>query len=908
MTQVFADGAVVYDSRLDDYKVLGLAVHPALNKGGTAEITLPPNHPKYNAFVSYKTLVEIYRNNKLKFRGRALYPSDDFLNRRKITCEGEKCFLRDAIMRPYLYQDSPANIFTAAITEYNSQVDSWKQFVVGTITVTDPNDYIRLESDNPETVMAFVDKLIDRCGGYIVFTNNISGQRVINWYATLGYQSSQTIRFGENLLDFARSDANTSLATRIIPYGAKLDDGTRLTIESVNNGLDYIQDDEAAALRGIITTTVTWDDVTEPANLLTKAQQYLATSKMMITSLDLSAADLSLLPLDTTNYPDLPLTDDVAAGVTTQKQSVWGTNILINGDFSNGATGWQTTDMTITPGDHELTCVSTAADSQLFQTFGKISGHVYYLTAWVKASKAGITLSLWGGTSKAHSGSGNYELLTLVVTAGSTGTSHYSIYNTNSGDTITVKYLKLVDLTADVSPVPAKAQMDAMCAAYPNSWFSGKAKLTDDIVTYVANSPSPNYPSPLVNAIKAGTYRYTRNGREYVASLPEMHSVGGVADTWDADTGSMAQPDGAHVFDGTENWFYAVNDNTSYCSLYLGKSYLPGSPANNNNLPLLCSHFPYGNGGQSSYRYRVGTWIYGYPDTSAAFMITAPVSIMGASATTAKAWMAAQYAAGTPLTVHYPYATPITSTITPTLASSLHADVDSFDIGDNIRVISAPHSVDDWFLLTERTEDLLDPSKGSISLGKDKASLAGSDVAGDRKSASDLEKTVRSVKADYQLGIASAIQQATTTLQSLIQQTSDSITSEVSKTYATGDDLSSYVATKIKQLSDGVDFQFTTLKGTVDANDADARTQLETINKYIKFDNGNIVIGIDGSTITLHLEHDRILFLDKDAEVAYISNMHLYVTDAYFLSSLRIGAFAFIPRKNGNLSLIKVDN
>jgi hypothetical protein len=102
MTQVLADGAVVYDSRLDDYKVLGLTVHTVLNKGGTAEIVLPPNHPKYNDFVSYKTFVEIYRDRKLKFRGRALYPADDFLNRRKITCEGEKCFLWDAIMRPYL--------------------------------------------------------------------------------------------------------------------------------------------------------------------------------------------------------------------------------------------------------------------------------------------------------------------------------------------------------------------------------------------------------------------------------------------------------------------------------------------------------------------------------------------------------------------------------------------------------------------------------------------------------------------------------------------------------------------------------------------------------------------------------------------------------------------------------------
>ena len=56
----------------------------------------------------------------------------------------------------------------------------------------------------------------------------------------------------------------------------------------------------------------------------------------------------------------------------------------------------------------------------------------------------------------------------------------------------------------------------------------------------------------------------------------------------------------------------------------------------------------------------------------------------------------------------------------------------------------------------------------------------------------------------------------------------------------------------------------------------------------------------------LHIENDRISFLDDGAEVAYLSNKRLYVTDAHFLHSLRVGAFAWVPRANGNLSLVKV--
>ena len=151
MIQVYADSVLAYDSRLRDsgadYTLLGLTATTSLNKGGTAEITMPPGHPAYSSYISYKTIVEIYRDNKLLFRGRALYPNDDFLNRRVVTCEGELCFFRDAVSRPYLYQDDPATIFAAVVQDYNAQVEVPKQFRVGTVTVTDPNNYIRLESE-----------------------------------------------------------------------------------------------------------------------------------------------------------------------------------------------------------------------------------------------------------------------------------------------------------------------------------------------------------------------------------------------------------------------------------------------------------------------------------------------------------------------------------------------------------------------------------------------------------------------------------------------------------------------------------------------------------------------------------------------------------------------------------------
>ena len=314
MIQVYANGKLVYDPRLPDRRLLALSRTGGVNKSGTVTLTMPPNHPAYDNFISFKTPVEVYKDSVLVFRGRALYPSDDFYKCRTITCEGERGFFQDSVMRPYLYQDTPAVIFAAVVGVHNSQVDADKQFVVGEVTVTDPNDYIRLENTQAEQVSDTINKLVERCGGYIVFNTNEDGQRVVNWYKELNNRSRQTIEFGKNLTDFTKSDDGQNLATAILPYGAKLEpedgaEGTtatteRVTIESVNDGVDFIQDDEAVALRGFILKPVYWDDVTEPANLLAKAQEWLASNRNVITSMQLTAVDLSNLGLNVDTFQE----------------------------------------------------------------------------------------------------------------------------------------------------------------------------------------------------------------------------------------------------------------------------------------------------------------------------------------------------------------------------------------------------------------------------------------------------------------------------------------------------------------------------------------------------------------------------------------------------------------------------
>lgn len=73
----------------------------------------------------------------------------------------------------------------------------------------------------------------------------------------------------------------------------------RVTIQSVNSGKDYLESLDGIKLFGRVSKVVTWDDVTKPENLKTKAQQALNNAISMAVTLEVDAVDASLLDFKT---------------------------------------------------------------------------------------------------------------------------------------------------------------------------------------------------------------------------------------------------------------------------------------------------------------------------------------------------------------------------------------------------------------------------------------------------------------------------------------------------------------------------------------------------------------------------------------------------------------------------------
>lgn len=300
MYKIYADDTLIYDSTIEDYKIGKGVITLEVNKSGSFVFSVYPDHFFYDSFVKLKTVITVYKSDKIVFRGRILNDVTDYYNNKNITCEGELGFLQDSIIRPFSYTDFPDELLTRFIDEHNSQVDDFKRFKIGEVTVVDANGRInRSNGDYSESLNVLNSALIESAlGGYFYITHGEDGRDPIptlNYLADFKNVSSQIIEFGSNLKDYSKTVKAENMATAIIPLGASDEDGYKLTIESFNDGLDYVYSKTGTELYGWIFKTVVWDDITNAKDLKEKAEAYLDSIINQNITIELNAIDLHLL-------------------------------------------------------------------------------------------------------------------------------------------------------------------------------------------------------------------------------------------------------------------------------------------------------------------------------------------------------------------------------------------------------------------------------------------------------------------------------------------------------------------------------------------------------------------------------------------------------------------------------------
>lgn len=136
-----------------------------------------------------------------------------------------------------------------------------------------------------------------------------------------------------------------------------------------------------------------------------------------------------------------------------------------------------------------------------------------------------------------------------------------------------------------------------------------------------------------------------------------------------------------------------------------------------------------------------------------------------------------------------------------------------------------------------------------------------------------------------------------------IEQTGEAIKSSVYEKVYLKDDvdtLLSSVNTEVEQTKTSWQVTFNQLVNQLNDYSDGSDAAFDEIRKYIRFEDGNILLGNSSSPLILRIRNDRIQFLQNGYEVAYISDQKMYNTTCEIINQLRIADSAWTVEYNAS--------
>lgn len=262
---ILADNADLYDSNINNTSraILEPSLPRDLEGSPQFEFKILPDHPEYNNLNRLKTKVHVYLDEDELFYGRVLDYETDMWLQRTVKCEGAISFLVDSMDMPQKEERKTQvrAYFEYLINEHNSQVEPDKQFVIGTFSHPDADEYIKVGNGSYRTVKdAIQNDLISIRGGYLN-VRYVNGVNYIDFVYDPSVPSGQSFEIGENIIDLMDSTDSMEVCTILYPVGEG-----NLTIEEVA-GQEYIESAEGIARYGRIAKSKTFKGVTTAREL-----------------------------------------------------------------------------------------------------------------------------------------------------------------------------------------------------------------------------------------------------------------------------------------------------------------------------------------------------------------------------------------------------------------------------------------------------------------------------------------------------------------------------------------------------------------------------------------------------------------------------------------------------------------
>lgn len=303
MYQIKCDDHFLYDPRQKQLVVLNAKCQLKANSVCGASFTILSNHPNYGHLKKLKSVIEIWDDDDVIFRGRMTNDSRDLHKQLVVDVEGALAYTNDTIIPPFILEQknitfegkteslgdgNVVELFLAWIIEqHNQHVEDWQKFKVGTVTVEDPNNVIARSSENYATTWdTLKSKLFESSLGGFLFVRYEPDGNYVDYLESFPLPSDreQKVRLKDNVLDIVTDSDGNETYTAMLPIGKDgltlgdyVPESGELQPGLVKKG-DYIYSEAGVEEHGWICVPIeegTFDDVTTKDVLIDRCNERL---------------------------------------------------------------------------------------------------------------------------------------------------------------------------------------------------------------------------------------------------------------------------------------------------------------------------------------------------------------------------------------------------------------------------------------------------------------------------------------------------------------------------------------------------------------------------------------------------------------------------------------------------------
>ena len=289
---VYADGQLIFSTESGDpsFALISPKLKLEMGAAGSVEFSLAPEHQYYDVFHLMKTTISVVRDGwDQLFFGRVSEIKTDTNLQRYIYAEGAYAFFIDSIQPPITQTITPRALLQHFVDEHNKQVDAWKQFTVGYVTVAKADVAKAIDITSYDTTQSLMDsELGEQYEGYLQ-TRHEDGINYIDFVAVPDVISDQEMAIGLNVSSIDDDMDAVGIFTVLLPLG-----NSDLTIESVT-GSKYIEIPELIEKYGRIVSQHDFD-TDDASTLYAMATEYIARGLATpVNEISVDALDLGML-------------------------------------------------------------------------------------------------------------------------------------------------------------------------------------------------------------------------------------------------------------------------------------------------------------------------------------------------------------------------------------------------------------------------------------------------------------------------------------------------------------------------------------------------------------------------------------------------------------------------------------